>query len=209
MVRDHLIEKVSMYEQMKSGDLVVFSGSCNLSDLISRATDSPYTHVGIVLRVNDMVCILESNTAADSPDVLSLQVHGGVIIRDLKHVVEDSKCGPDPEKVWWAPRTEPLTEEQEEKLTTFALGIQGRPYDYIQAALSPFDGLDALMCRNEEESRSKLFCSELVVMCELHVTGMVYHNDYKIPINASTIVPREVLELHVSGVPIWGEMVSL
>lgn len=206
-----------MFEKMKSGDLVVFSGIDPVSSLITRATDSPYTHVGIVLVLDDdtstnsRVCILESNVEADTPDVLSMQTHGGVIIRDLRCLVEKCKgaVGTDKKKlVWWAPRTQPLTQEQEAKLKVFALRLQGRPYDYVQAICSPLALLDDLLSRGRDGS-DKLFCSELVVLTELSVTGMVYHNNHKVPINASAVVPKEVLELHVSGVPIWGEMVAL
>ena len=194
-----------MFDSMRSGDLMVFSNTANT--LISKATNSPYTHVGLVLLVRGGIYIFESNVKPDTPDAFSLRTYDGVIIRDLRKVV--GRCKEvGTKRVWWAPRTTPLTKEQEVNLLTFALMVQGRPYDYVQAAFSPLRYLDRLFSRGIDPF-SKLFCSELVVLAELATTGMVYHRDHEVPINASTVVPREVLELHVGGVPIWGEMIPM
>ncbi|WOL31452.1 hypothetical protein [Microcoleus phage My-WqHQDG] len=196
-----------MFDKMRSGDLVVFSGVDTIGDLITAATDSIYTHVGVVLVVNGRACILESIMRNDTSDVLSMQSQGGVVVRDLETIVQKARVD-DAGMIWWAARTTPLTEEQVGKLTLLALDIQGTEYDYIQALSSPLDGLDDVLSRGIDP-KEKLFCSELVVVCELAVTGMVYHHNHKVPINASTVVPKEVVELHVAGVPIWGELVAL
>lgn len=201
------------YEDMRSGDLIVFSMTGGFSDVISMVTDSPYTHVGIVLLIKvpggdrKRVCILESTNVTDTPDALSLQQQEGVAVRELQPIVDSAKASGN-NSVWWGQRTTPFTQEEEDKLTLFALGLQGRPYDYLQAIASPFDAIDDILTMGQDPC-SKLFCSELVVVCELAVTGMVYHKNHKAPINASAVVPREVVELHVAGVPIWKPLIKL
>jgi hypothetical protein len=197
-----------MYELMKSGDLIVFSGTDPIGAAITKVTRSQYTHVGLVLIVKGTPCILESTIGPVGVDVLALQEVQGVGITDLRHRVQAIHDAATGERVWHAARTTALTYEQECKLMQYALGIHGIEYDMVQALLSAMDSLDAVIGKGKSDL-TKLFCSELVVACELACTGTVYHDKHDPPINASRVVPYEVLELHVSGTPIWGPLVEL
>jgi hypothetical protein len=199
-----------MHDSMAAGDLIVFSGVDKVSKLVSISTNSEYTHVGLVLSHKGKKYLLESTTwSGDAPedvDALSMKAQGGVMLRDLGTRLERAKG--TGERLWWGKRTTPLTGEQEGALTKYALTLHGVAYDYNQALLSAFDTLDAIVGGNTNDP-SKMFCSELVVSCELHVVGPIFHPNHRVPINPSEIVPREILELHCSGVLIWQPLVPV
>ena len=192
-----------IYDEMNTGDLILFAGVNSIARVISMASRSEYTHVGLVLKIRGKLCLLESTIHSTEPDALSLQVQDGVSIYDLKKRVEHVKAAG--ESLWWGPRTEPLTQEQEDKLVMYALGVQGSPYDYVEAARSAIDIIEVW----NRSTPDKLFCSELVVRCELAIQGQVYHPKHRVPINPSEVVPGEVIDLHIGGVPIWGPIAKL
>ena len=144
--------------QLKTGDIVLFSGKGGISAGIKWATFSRWSHVGMVVNMTeyDFVTLWESTTLSSLADLdtqrpvkgvqlvpLSARVAtypGEIAIRQLR----DCTLGP----------------EDVSTLMDFRKKVKGKAYEenLIELIRSAYDG----PWGNNQEELSSLFCSELV-----------------------------------------------
>lgn len=150
---------VELRPQLKTGDVVLFSGKGGVSEWIKWFTGSKWSHVGMVMVLEsyDSVLLWESTTLGDLPDVESGKSHRGVQLVGLRERI----AGYGGEEVSVRQLNKALDAGQLKSLGDFRSEVSGRPYEknkieLLRAAadLFPFD-------RNKE-NLSSLFCSELV-----------------------------------------------
>lgn len=174
---------------MKTGDVIAFSGKGGFSDIIKWRFKKPFSHVGIVLSVNmgsgmgRSVLMIESTMGTNLPDAMTKEVVKGVQIHWLSKVLERYNG-----KAWWVPLKEPLGIEEERRMTSWLRETHNArvPYDLCQAIGAGINFWDALL--ENDPDFSKLFCSELVTRA-LQIAGRVDES-----VNPSETAPHEVLE---------------
>ena len=97
--------------QIRDGDLLLFRGHGLVSRVISRVTDSPYTHVGIAAWWRTRLFLLEFREGKGGRAVwLSREIAG--------------------HEVWWARPLVACSREQLHQVVAEALADLGRGYDY-------------------------------------------------------------------------------
>ena len=146
-------------DDLKTGDLVLFSGSSFFSSVIKWAVGGNWSHVGVVVRLAQFpgrLLLWESTTLADLPDVETGTKQAGVQLVYLS----ERLAGYDG-KFKLRPLDKPVTPEMAAALDRKRLELRGRPYeqeklDLINAA---FDGWFG---QSKGERLTSLFCSELV-----------------------------------------------
>lgn len=155
-------------ESLKTGDIVLFSGSGLVSNLIKLATGSKWSHVGMVLKLDeyDFVTLWESTTLNNRKDLLSGSYRKGVQLVQLSSRV-DSYDGEVAIKQ--LDRPIPLANK---KLTELRAKLKGRDYERSENELlkSVYDG----MLGDNTQDLSSVFCSELVA--EAYKTLGLLHN---------------------------------
>jgi len=141
---------------MKTGDLVLFSGEGFVSNLIKLATRSKYSHVGMVLKINqfDFIALWESTTLNSAGDINGQYVKG-VQISQLSARIDDFEG-----EVYWRPLQWPIGHDGLLKLAQLRQELKGRRYETSENELfkSVYDGI----LGNNEHDLSSVFCSELV-----------------------------------------------
>jgi len=160
------------------GDVFGFGGNGVASRLIKIGTNSNVSHVATVLSTNvasggSLVLLMESTSLGDG--------FAGVQITRLSDRIRDYDGD-----IWWLPLNSEKTVNVE-KLTTFLLAQEGKPYDAIQAIGSAFDFLP-----DQREDLDLLYCSELI-------SALFEHIDIIPPINASEQTPIDVCLFGVYG----------
>jgi hypothetical protein len=150
--------------QLKTGDVILFSGEGGISDGIKFFTRSRYSHVGIVYRFSDprdpegTVFCWESTTLSDLTDADTGKATMGVQRVELSERLE--RCFAKGYAIRIRPLAKALTDPMVEALNAFRHEVSGRPYeksvlDLLRAAYDGFLGAN-------REDLSSLFCSELV-----------------------------------------------
>jgi len=167
-------------ENMKPGDVMAFGGKGFISSAIKVITESPVSHVGIILQSNVPTIegkfinqIIESTSIGDG--------FAGVQINRMS--LHAKKYDGD---IWWLP----LSEEARSKLDqglffSFLLDQVGKKYDAPQAIGSAIDFLP-----DQREDLDKLFCSELNTAA-LEKAGVLKD------INASEQTPADVCQFDI------------
>ena len=148
----------SIRPQLKTGDLVLFSGKGAVSRLIQRVTGGPWSHVGLVVRVkelDDAVMLWESTTLTTLPDVDVGRPIRGVQLVSLSQRL-DSYAGDVAIRQLHCP----LTFGQRDALAALRHRLARRPYEQRQLELLR-SALDTFG-RDNREDLSSTFCSELV-----------------------------------------------
>jgi hypothetical protein len=142
---------------LKTGDVVLFSGKGGISTGIKWLTNSKWSHVGMVLRLPewDAVMLWESTTLNDIADVESGKERKGVQIVPLSERVKKYK-GEVSIRFLDIERSPEMLKE----LSLLRAEIKGRPYekDKIELIKAAYDGPFGA----NEEDLSSLFCSEMV-----------------------------------------------
>ncbi|MGC9504887.1 hypothetical protein [Baaleninema sp.] len=184
---------LSLYEQhrpqMKTGDVIAFSGNTGFSDLIKWGTGSTYSHVGIVLKLGlsggfgDSVMVVESTTEVSRSEVSPTEIIKGVQLNWLskRTLLYDGA-------VWWVPLKHPLPPEGKTQAEAWLRETHNQrvPYDFAQVMGSGIDLFDRLGLSNQEDF-SRLFCSELVSKA-LKIAGVLDDN-----LNPSEQTPADVV----------------
>lgn len=169
---------------VKSGDIIAFSGVSLFSRVIKIATKSQISHVGIAIERNGIMYVCESTTENKEPDALTGKLIKGVQLHKLKDRVKAYNG-----KVYYLKLKKELTKEEEETLRQSILDTHKKEveYDMIQAIGSSLDlGRFDLL---NDKNNYKLFCSELC--CEkLQVINRVDKQE-----NYSKYRPVDIIKL--------------
>jgi hypothetical protein len=159
--------------EIKEGDVIVFSDDSLVGNLIKLFSSSIYTHVGIVIKADlgvgmgDRLMIVESSFSIPipnyqmPPDAITRKIRSGVQMHWLSRKIEE--CLLNGEKLWLLTLKEALTEDQ---LFTLKEWLNKQhlleiKYDFSQPLGAALDMLDKLGLENRIHLGS-LFCSELV-----------------------------------------------
>ena len=176
--------------EMKTGDVIAFSGKGQFSDLIKWKTKSNISHVGMVLDTNmsmgigRSVMLIESTTLINSPDAVTKSMRKGVQMQWLS-----SRLHSYDGEAYWHPLLDPIPREKRLVMQHWLRSTHKNqiPYDTVQAMGAGMDFFDSLGFANETDL-SKLFCSELVTKA-LQIAGVIDGG-----INPSEQTPADVLK---------------
>jgi len=152
---------------LKTGDIVLFAGSTDISTPIKWVTLSRWSHVGMVVCLpgRPAPLVWESLNKNVLPDVIDGRSKVGVQTLDLRRRILETK-----ENVAIRQLNQPITPQMFDQLSRLRETLRDRPYEesYWELARAAFDGL---LGRNTED-HSSLFCSELVAAA-YQVMGLI------------------------------------
>lgn len=189
--------RINTYEQnrpqMKTGDVIAFSGRGGFSEVIKWATRSIYSHVGIIMEIemgggfDQSILLIESTTLTTLPEAKNNgEILKGVQIHWLSKRVETYNGS-----VWWVPLKNPLPQDKMIQMQSWLRDTRNKrtAYDSAQALGAGIDLFDKLGLANHPDF-STLFCSELVSKA-LQIAGVVAPQ-----INPSEITPADVVNFN-------------
>ena len=153
-----------MRTELKTGDIILFSGKGGISDGIKFFTLSKYSHVGMVYKFEDpldpkgSVFCWESTTLNDLKDADTGKLTQGVQRVELSERLE--RCFSKGYEISIRQLSKALTDNMVRALNNFRHDVSGRPYETkkIQLLKAAYDGIFG----DNKEDLSSLFCSELV-----------------------------------------------
>ena len=177
---------VQLRSRMKTGDVIAFQGSDAGAKLIRKATKSPYSHVGIVIKIREAsisrVFILES------------VVKNGVILLPLRRKLEGYKG-----KAWWCQInkqriSESLRSGYEKRILGWGLRELGKLYD---KKLIKSIAIQKILRKRKikKEDEGQYICSELVAMA-LKKVNLIYNK-----LIAANHTPKDIVELSILKKP--------
>jgi hypothetical protein len=144
---------------LKTGDLVLFSGATFSSRVIRWAIGGKWSHVGMVVRspaLPGRVLLWEATTLADLPDLET-----GRAVRGVQLVALSERLARYAGAFTLRALDQPVTAEMEEALRRRRAELAGRPYE--QGKLELFHAaFDGWLAERKRERLHSLFCSELV-----------------------------------------------
>lgn len=198
--KQSLLSNYEQYRpQIKTGDVIGFSGNAGFSKFIRWSTGSIYSHVGIVLNVNlssggeDSVLIVESRTETQGKDAAGAKLMKGVQL----HWLSKRILGFDG-AAWLFPLKQPLSPDGAAKMQAWLRQTNNKivPYDSVQTLGAGLDMFDKVGLTYSNEDLSTLFCSELVAKA-LQIAGVVDSQ-----LNPSEQTPGDVVNYPIYGKPI-------
>lgn len=143
---------------LKTGDIVLMGGTSIFSRAIRMLTGSRWSHVAMVMRVDehDMLLLWESTTNGHGTDVQT-----GTIKRGVQLVPLSKRVGDHAGDLAFRPLSRGLTRSEMAALNEFRHAVKDKGYDFdglelLRAALD-----DGLFWKNREDL-SAFFCSELI-----------------------------------------------
>ncbi len=145
--------------ELKTGDLVLFSGSSFFSSVIKWVIGGKWSHVGVVVRSPqrpERVLLWESTRLADLADVETGRAAAGV---QLVYLSERLARYAGEFKL--RPLDRPVTPEMEQAFAQRRAELRGRPYELEKLELLEA-AVDSWFRALKEERLNSLFCSELV-----------------------------------------------
>lgn len=145
--------------QLKTGDIILFSGKSAVSNLIKLFSGGKWSHVGLVVRMpafEDAVLLWEATPINDIADVELDQTTKGVQLVPLSQRLTKYRG-----EASWRALNKSLDEEKFKALARRRKDLSRRPYErseleLLQAAWDHIGG------RSSGEDLSSVFCSELV-----------------------------------------------
>lgn len=147
----------NLRNQIKTGDIILFSGKGGISTGIKWVTDSKWSHVGMALRLPewDVVLLWESTTLSDIKDIESGVERQGVQLVPLSDRIKKYKGEATIRSLDINRTPEMLT-----ALNMLRLEVKNRKYeeDKLELIKAAYDGPFG----KNTEDLSSLFCSELV-----------------------------------------------
>lgn len=152
-----------MYEnvrdQLKTGDIILFSGKSAISNIIKIFSGGKWSHVGMVLRLpefDDAVMLWESTTLSDINDVET-----GVAIKGVQLVPLSQRLTSYNGEVTVRLLNKAITKPMFNALAARRKELSRKPYERGETELikAAWDGLGGA---SKGEDLSSLFCSELV-----------------------------------------------
>lgn len=172
---------------LKTGDVIGFQGKDLFAGMIQKVTDSRYSHVGLIVRIEQVsierVFVLESGTKS------------GVVLLPLSKKLRDYKG-----KAWWLPLifkksyqdASPRAIEEGVRTTTlkYSMGELGKKYDYKHIG-SLVKRILKLNRRTPAEDYQEYICSELVGAA-LKAAGVMRRS-------TANITPQDIANLRILG----------
>lgn len=152
-------------DQLKTGDILLFSGKSGISEGIKFFTLSKWSHVGMVYKFESpldpkgSVFCWESTTLSNVKDADTGKLTRGVQRVELSERLE--RCFAQGYEISVRPLSKALTDEMIQALNLFRHDVSGLPYEKnkIELLIAAYDGIFG---ESKEEDLSSLFCSELV-----------------------------------------------
>ena len=143
--------------QVEPFDIFLFSGKGFISRSIQLFTGSPWSHVGLALRLPgyDFNLMYESTTMSNVPDLATGARVKGVQLSHLSQRI-DAYDG----KVAWRHISGPRPVDIYDKAATLVREFAGRPYEENQLELIR-SALDTFTLKQNQPDMSSVFCSEL------------------------------------------------
>jgi hypothetical protein len=146
-------------EQLKTGDLLLFSGKSTISNVIKLFSGGKWSHIGMVLRLDsfgDTVLLWESTTLTDVKDIET-----GVRTKGVQLVALSQRLQDYDGEINLRQLNKKLSDAQFNKLADCRKQLSRKPYERSEAELlkAAYDGLFG---NSKGEDLSSLFCSELV-----------------------------------------------
>ena len=154
----------SIRSQLKTGDILLFSGKGGISEGIKFFTLSKWSHVGMVYRLDDSrdakssIFCWESTSLSNLRDADTGKLTKGVQRVELSERLE--RCFASGYEISVRPLAKGLSDDMVRALNDFRHEVSGRPYekDKIELLKAAYDGIFG----DNREDLSSLFCSELV-----------------------------------------------
>ena len=154
--------QVQSYEEvrpnLKTGDIVLMGGSSIFSRAIRLLTHSKWSHVGMVMKVEefDTLLLWESTTNGHDVDVQTKKVKRGVQLVPLSKRVRDHTGN-----LAFRQLSRRLHNEEITNLNQFRHSVRDKPYDFNGFELLK-SALDFGALLTNSEDLSAYFCSELI-----------------------------------------------
>jgi hypothetical protein len=149
---------------LRTGDLLLFGGRTWFSHLVEAFSDSPWSHVGMVMRLPqyDFVCLYEATALHDLQDLDTQTVHDGVQLVPLSQRVRSYHGDISYRKLHGFE----LNDTHHHQLLKLRHTFRGRPWEknnleLIRAMWASIVGPS----RHGRVDLSSFFCSELVSKC--------------------------------------------
>jgi uncharacterized protein YycO len=142
----------SIRHKLKSGDLLFTSGSYPASKLIQKFTDSVWSHVGIIFRVDSIDRVLLLESVEDM----------GVRFAPLSKYLDDYENGKPYRGRMLVARRQDLSTQAITDLARTGIGELTRPYDRDEIAKIM---VRIAMGKGKAERDREYICSELVHEC--------------------------------------------
>ena len=144
--------------ELKTGDLVLFSGKGPFSDIIKYGTLSKWSHIGMILHMPeyDFLTVWESTTLSDVKDLESGLPRKGVQLVPLSNRVQKYSGDISVRQL----KGSDLPNNSLRKLMELRKELRGKEYEKskIELLKSAYDGPFG----HNDEDLSSIFCSELV-----------------------------------------------
>jgi hypothetical protein len=136
--------------EMRTGDLLLFSGTSYLSRVIEGVTRSPYSHVAMVASMDGRLLTFQADP-------------GGVVVEPASKVV----CRYNGMVDWWSMDDSARGRLRERDAVDTALTLLGLRYGYLRSIMLGLRKLFRSKLAREDSPLlpRSLFCSEFVSMC--------------------------------------------
>jgi hypothetical protein len=164
-IREAMMQYAAVRGQLKTGDVILFSGKSGISEGIKFFTLSKWSHVGMVYKFNDpldekgTVFCWESTTIGNVEDADTGRLTNGVQRVELSERLE--RCFAQRYEISIRPLNKDLTPDMILQLNNFRHEVSGRPYERNKIELIK-SALDGHIFKENKEDLSSLFCSELL-----------------------------------------------
>ena len=144
--------------ELKTGDIVLMGGTSIFSRAIRMLTDSRWSHVGMVMKIDepDILLLWESTTNGHDKDVQTGKIKRGVQLVPLSKRVKDHTGN-----LGFRPLNRGITQAEMAKLNSFRHSVKDKGYDFDGLELLRA-ALDAGLFWENREDLSAYFCSELI-----------------------------------------------
>ena len=145
--------------ELKTGDVVLFSGKSAISNIIKLFSGGKWSHVGMIVRLEELgdgVFLWESTTLSDVNDIETGRATKGVQLVPLSQRIKGYSGD-----VTYRPLDKKVSAAMLKKLGDCRARLARKPYERGEAELfkAAYDGLGG---KSSGEDLSSLFCSELV-----------------------------------------------
>jgi len=144
--------------ELKTGDLVLFSGKGAFSDIIKYGTLSKWSHIGMILKIPeyDFITVWESTTLSNIIDLDSQMPRKGVQLVPLSDRIQKYSGDISIRKLQGCD----LPDNSVRKLMELRTELKGKRYERSKIELfkAAYDGPFG----HNSEDLSSIFCSELV-----------------------------------------------